>query len=167
MHLWHIGCSFGALAVASIVQAQSSTESYDYDALGRLITVETSGGQNNGEVRAICYDDAGNRTDYEATTGSASLSCAGGTPPPPPPPPPPSTIQITDNNLNVLAAHQSTYQCSIGGFSGYNWEFCSLTSNGVKVYDAYSSPNLDPGYSIQPPKRLDVQSSYYGTGVSP
>ena len=67
-----------ALAVLSIVvlsgtaNAQSSTERYTYDDLGRLLMVETEGGQNDGESQALQYDDAGNRTSYQLSTGTTS-----------------------------------------------------------------------------------------------
>lgn len=85
---------------SSIAEAQSSTEAYSYDALGRLISVVTAGGQNNAETHSICYDDAGNRTQYVSDTSGIPASCTGGTPPPPPPPPannPPVTVNDTSS----------------------------------------------------------------------
>lgn len=81
---------------SSPAAAQQSTETYAYDALGRLIKVEVSGGQNDDEVHSLCYDPAGNRTTYEARSDGQGAACVtagepgsgGGTPPPPPPPPP-------------------------------------------------------------------------------
>ena len=84
-----------ALALqSSPTAAQQSTETYVYDALGRLIKVEVAGGQNEDEVHSLCYDPAGNRTAYEARSDGQSAACVtagepgsgGGTPPPPPPP---------------------------------------------------------------------------------
>ncbi|MEP3050460.1 MAG: hypothetical protein ABJP48_09655 [Erythrobacter sp.] len=110
------GASLATLFAACSAQAQSSTEAYTYDALGRLIKVETSGGQNDDETRAICYDDAGNRTDYEAVTGSTTLSCsAGSAPPPPPPPPPPSPPPPPpSNNPPQTGADGVSGACSTG-----------------------------------------------------
>ncbi len=85
------------MLVSSAAYAQTSTEDYTYDALGRLITVVTTGGSNNAETQSICYDDAGNRTDYVANTSAGATTCGGAPPPPPPPPPPsnnpPTTVQ--------------------------------------------------------------------------
>ncbi|MFA5970661.1 MAG: Ig-like domain-containing protein [Sphingomonas sp.] len=89
-----VGTSLGALAavLAAVgANAQSSTETYSYDALGRLISVVTTGGQNNAETHSICYDDAGNRTQYVSDSLGAPASCAGGSPPPPPSNSPPVT----------------------------------------------------------------------------
>lgn len=158
------------------VSAQSSTETYTYDPLGRLIVVETSGGQNDDETHSICYDDAGNRTEYKSTSDGSASTCTGGgsgggtPPPPPPPPPPPSVIQITDNNLTVLPAHQSTYSCFSGNLFGTWYGFCSLTANNIQVYNSFIIPPTsptDPGYSMTVSHRLDVTSAAYGTGVSP
>ncbi len=55
----------------------TSTESYTYDALGRLVKVVTDGGQANSETRSICYDDAGNRTQYVANTSAGATGCDG------------------------------------------------------------------------------------------
>ena len=71
------GASLGALFLAGLAQAQSSTETYTYDALGRLISVETAGGQNNNETHSICYDDAGNRTQYVSDASGQTAGCGG------------------------------------------------------------------------------------------
>lgn len=95
------------------VSAQSSTETYTYDALGRLIVSDTSGGQNDDEVHSICYDKAGNRVEYTSKSDGSTSSCVddgsgsggGGTPPPPPPPPPPPTNN-PPSTTNDLASGQ-------------------------------------------------------------
>ena len=76
-----------AFACGSISYAQSSTETYTYDSLGRLVKVVTANGSNNGETDSICYDDAGNRTQYVSNTSAGSTVCSGSGSPPPPPPP--------------------------------------------------------------------------------
>lgn len=87
-----------------------------------------------------------------------------------------SMIAITDNNLIVLPAHQSTYDCWQGWIpTGFYLELCSLDSNGIVVFQRanYGGALLDPGYSIQNPvqlpgqQTLSVDSANYGTGVSP
>jgi YD repeat-containing protein len=62
--LFPIGADVG------IAQA-SSTTTYTYDALGRLIAANTSGTVNNGVALTTTYDAADNRTTY-VVTGSAS-----------------------------------------------------------------------------------------------
>ncbi len=93
------GSSLAALCFATFAYAQSSTEFYTYDSLGRLVKVVTEGGNNDTETQSICYDEADNRTQYLANKSDGAVECAhgtGGTPtptptptPPPPPPPPP------------------------------------------------------------------------------
>lgn len=81
-------CSLLVFAATGAVVAQSSTETYDYDALGRLVEVRTVGGANNLQAHEICYDAAGNRTQFRATDDGSSITCAGGSPTPSPTPTP-------------------------------------------------------------------------------
>lgn len=84
-------------------------------------------------------------------------------------------IVITDDNLNVLPAHQSTYTCEIADIPELSlyYEACWLSSSGVMVYKslgqgpANNQPPLDPGYFKLAPIRLEVLPNYYGTGVAP
>ena len=60
-----------ALSIAANdAQAQSSTETYTYDELGRLIKVDVQGGGQNGEERVYTYDQADNRTQVVSTGSS-------------------------------------------------------------------------------------------------
>lgn len=61
------------------------TRLYTYDALGRLVTAESSGTVNNNQANSICYDPAGNRVQYRADSAGVISSCAttGGSAPPP------------------------------------------------------------------------------------
>ena len=70
------GTSFAALTCPMMASAQSSTETFSYDALGRLIKAETTGGQNNGETRELTCDPAGNRTSYASTCATGSCAPA-------------------------------------------------------------------------------------------
>jgi YD repeat-containing protein len=58
--------SLAALAPLSAAHAESTT-SYQYDALGRLLSVTYS----NGSVITYSYDAAGNRTQVTRTAGTA------------------------------------------------------------------------------------------------
>jgi len=51
----------------------AETQTFTYDALGRLVKVETSGGANDGLTTEITMDDAGNRTNY-TVTGAPNIS---------------------------------------------------------------------------------------------
>jgi len=99
-----------ALALGTPAQAQSSTETYTYDALGRLVVAKTGGGTNHNETHSICFDKSGNRTQYESTSDGTSAACVeiganyGGeaepeAPPPPPPPPPVNSPPATQSDL--------------------------------------------------------------------
>lgn len=84
-------------------------------------------------------------------------------------------IVITDDNLNVLPAHQAIYSCEIADIPELSlyYEACWLTSNWVMVYRSLGQgpgnnlPPLDPGYMRPAPIRLEVLPNYYGTGVAP
>lgn len=56
----------GSLAVA--YDASSAATSYAYDALGRLVRVEISGGAQHGVRRSFQYDPAGNRTQSKVSS---------------------------------------------------------------------------------------------------
>jgi YD repeat-containing protein len=106
----YLGVSLAALAAASTATAQSSTEVYDYDALGRLISVVTTGGANDGDAHAICYDAAGNRTSYESRSDRTVPACAeGSSPPPPPPPPPPPAPSLSVSNASITEGGNMTF----------------------------------------------------------
>lgn len=94
------------------VSAQQSTEAYTYDAVGRLIIVETVSGTRDGETRSICYDPSDNRTQYKGTSNGSAASCAeAGEPhyggPPPPPPPPPNRSPVAEADSVSVNCHQT------------------------------------------------------------
>lgn len=63
-----VGLGLSALLVLpAAAAAQSSTKTYEYDALGRLVKVETNGGQENDTRREYEYDPAGNRLSVDST----------------------------------------------------------------------------------------------------
>lgn len=66
------------------------TQVYAYDELGRLVAVQYSGTVNNNQAHSLCYDPAGNRTQYKSDSTGALTSCAGGTPTPAPTNQPPT-----------------------------------------------------------------------------
>lgn len=99
--------------------AQQSTENYKYDVLGRLVAVETAGGQNDEEVHSLCYDAAGNRVEFKATSDGTEAACVsqgtagggsggGGGEDPPPPPPPGNNPPATQNDSVFGNCYAST-----------------------------------------------------------
>ncbi len=107
-HRIHLSTAIRSAAVVACLSptilafAQQSTETYSYDALGRLVKVGVSGGQNAGETHSICYDKAGNRTEYRSTSDGSASTCAGGAAPTPTPTPAPtptsSSLAVGDSS---------------------------------------------------------------------
>jgi YD repeat-containing protein len=65
------------LALSTPALAQESV-TYEYDALGRLVTSKVTGGSNDQVQTSIAYDAAGNRTSY--AVANASTGPGPGTP---------------------------------------------------------------------------------------
>lgn len=114
--LFLAGVSLASIACAA-ASAQSSTETYTYDALGRLVRVVATGGPNDGETQSICYDPAGNRTEYASNSSAGGVGCStpGTTPipsptPTPSPTPAPSPNQPPQANVDSM----SIVQCGSG-----------------------------------------------------
>ena len=78
---YFVSASLVVLAAASNLARASETQSYAYDELGRLVAVTSSGTINNGQKHSICYDPAGNRTEYKSDSAGSGLACAGATSP--------------------------------------------------------------------------------------
>ncbi len=99
-----------ALAVAAPAAAAEASETvtYRYDALGRLVAAQHSGTVNNGRADSLCYDPAGNRTQYRSS-GAGSLADCNAAPPPPPNQPPvanPNSLsapKCVARSVNVIA----------------------------------------------------------------
>lgn len=94
------------LAVGTTSSAQQSTKTYTYDALGRLVSSVTSGGQNDGQAYSSCFDDGHNRTAYEAVNDGSIAACVdigtvGGTPDPDPDPGPTNSPPVTANDSAI------------------------------------------------------------------
>lgn len=70
------------LAGLSVAAAASETQTYSYDALGRLVAVQYSGTPSAGQAHSLCYDPAGNRIQYKSSAAGTLAACP--TPPPPP-----------------------------------------------------------------------------------
>ena len=59
-----------ALLCVSLGARSAETLTYSYDALGRLKSVQTSGGPGHGAVRSYQLDAMGNRTQLQSTAAS-------------------------------------------------------------------------------------------------
>jgi len=66
------GCALSVVLV--MASAASETQTYSYDALGRLISTSTSGGPNTGTATSATFDPAGNRSNYTVTGASQAQS---------------------------------------------------------------------------------------------
>jgi len=67
---WVAGVCLACIPTFSFAQSTTSTESYSYDALGRLIEVEVSDGEQDGAKREYDYDNADNRTQVISVAGA-------------------------------------------------------------------------------------------------
>lgn len=168
----------GTVTVNYITSDGTAAASSDYTATSGTLTFLA--GQTSKTVTVATVDDSVSEPTetmlvaLASPTGGAIIGATAGT----------GTINdndvsgmiaITDASLNILPAHSATYGRVMGnimidfgfGLMPVYLEFVFLTSNNVVVYDIYSSPTVDPGYSMTVSKRLDVLAPYYGTGVAP
>lgn len=137
LNLLFTGVSLAAVACAGIASAQSSTEIYIYDALGRLVKVETIGGQNHGETRDLAYDPAGNRTTYASTCTSTSCVPTPSPTPTPTPPPPSSAPSITISNASGVEGSVLTFVVTLSASHGSNISVGYATAPGTARADDF------------------------------
>lgn len=67
-----VGITLACVSGLSLAQSTTSTESYTYDALGRLTKVEVASGEQDGASRDYNYDKADNRSQVVSTAGANS-----------------------------------------------------------------------------------------------
>ena len=74
--LRHLLLAGGSVAIAAAAPALADeTQTYAYDAKGRLIVKKSTGTANNNQTHSYCYDKAGNRITYDANATGAPASC--------------------------------------------------------------------------------------------
>ena len=66
LHKWLLAAAAATTAAAAVA---AETIAYKYDARGRLVKVERSGGPKSGAATSYSYDKADNRTN-KTTTGA-------------------------------------------------------------------------------------------------
>lgn len=133
--LFLAGVSLASMTFAATAEAQSSTETYTYDALGRLVKVQTSGGQNDGETRDIAYDHAGNRTSYAACT--AGLCSPTPSPTPTPTPTPSASFSISD--AQGTEGTNLVFAVTRAGGSGATHSVAYATATGTAASNDFSA----------------------------
>lgn len=69
--------ALAAFVVLPTTVSAAETANYTYDALGRVVRVERSGGPSNGEQADYSYDPAGNRSNV-TVTGASNGGGSGG-----------------------------------------------------------------------------------------
>lgn len=165
----------------SSLSRATETVTYAYDALGRLVRVQSSGSVNNSVARSLCYDAAGNRTRYVSSLSGATASCSGTpspsptptpTPAPTPSPTPPPTPTITANNPTLNLNASTNYNIGIStlvtlnGASGAITAF-TVPSNGGSASIAgdgqsvtYTTPAVIAAPPCEPPNSVTVFVSY-------
>lgn len=81
---------------AASAEAQE-TQTYSYDPLGRVTGQVTTLGNNDGDTRAYCYDDGGNRFRIRAEQTGMLTDCDGNAIVEPDAPPPISTVNDSES----------------------------------------------------------------------
>lgn len=67
-----------ALAITGMLPSMafaSETITYTYDARGQLVVVKSTGTVNNNKTRSYCYDEAGNRIEFDSNQTGVPDSC--------------------------------------------------------------------------------------------
>ena len=120
--------------------AQSSTEVYTYDALGRLIMVKVTGGSNSNQTRSYCFDKASNRTTYVLKTDGLFASCVttGASSPAPAPTPTPAP-SITVNNASAEEGGAIVFTVRLSSASS-----SSISVNYATAYGTAGSSDIYP-----------------------
>lgn len=79
MKLRFLALSGAALAMGFALSAGATeTKTYTYDALGRLIVVindDHDGNSSDDKVRSYCYDEAGNRLEFNSDDDGTPDAC--------------------------------------------------------------------------------------------
>lgn len=162
------GAAVLALVAASVPPSSIASENvtYAYDALGRLVKVQSSGSVNNNVAHSLCYDATGNRVTYASSTAGATATCA---PTPAPTPTPTSTITASNPTLNLRAS--TTYTIGISAlvtlngangaittFSTVGGGSASIASGGQSV--SYTTPAVASVPPCEPPNSVTVSIPY-------
>ncbi len=114
--------SLATILVACQASAQSSTETFTYDPLGRLIKVEVADGPSDGEVRDYAYDDAGNRTLVTNGTG-------GSTPAPTP------SLSVSNASVSEGGTANFTVSLSAAGSSTITTQYATSSAGSASSND--------------------------------
>ena len=82
LRYWSV-VSSRAVAIGTIAGpaiSQSVSETFSGDALGRLVQIDRSGGENDGKIISTCFDPVGDRTRYDLTSSAPAASPMSTTP---------------------------------------------------------------------------------------
>ena len=126
-------------------KAWARSETYTYDALGRLTSVT----YDNGDVVYYVYDAAGNRTTVQRN----------GTPPAPPSPPGPPTP-------STLTVGVSATTWDSNGTTGDDAPVAALVSGGVPPY-AFTWQRVSGIPAVVPETPTDSWTVWTWTGTNP
>jgi hypothetical protein len=139
------------LSTCVLVAQANETNTFTYDALGRLKSVQTSGGPGNGVQRSYQYDDAGNRVQFQITGGASGS---------------PVSISPTSSVVNLVASG-GVLAVNLGG-SGTPGGMVTFTENGAFLGSAYVFDNQASIFLEGLPRGLHtITASYSGDGANP
>ena len=126
-------CSLGAGGSAS------ETKTYTYDALGRLVQAQSSGTVNNQDTSSICYDPAGNRTQYKSDGAGSVVNCGSGSSNNPP---------VTQSDSVQVGCNQTTTVNVTANDSDPDGNL-PLTLISVAVNSGFASATVASASSVQ------------------
>lgn len=129
-------CSCTAL-ITSFVAHATETITYSYDALGRLVASQSSGDVNNNQARSLCYDSAGNRTQFRSSSTGSLTGCV----PTPTPTPAPPRFAIADAsavNEGGTLIYTVTRSGVVSGSLALNYSTANGTAISGSDYTAIS-----------------------------
>jgi Calx-beta domain len=129
--------SFKFVAVVSILAfvpigaLASEVIDYEYDELGRLISVSHGGNVNNGLKASYCHDPAGNRTKYKADSAGVAATCDTG--------PPPTTISFAISDASGTEGDTFVFTVTKTGTTGSSISVNYATQNGTAGGQDYTA----------------------------
>jgi YD repeat-containing protein len=162
------------LSISGGTAAALDTQTFSYDALGRLVAVQKSGGSTN----SICYDPAGNRSRYKTDSGGTAAPCIGtpvtpSTPAPTPTPKNPTLYVTTSTTTTITLATLANYTgaAAITSFTPQSGGGSAVIASGGQSVN-YTAPYLaqpgmcQPAYSLSYTVTYTVQNTPGGASAS-
>lgn len=140
-------CLFPCAALTPALASENQT--YRYDALGRLQSVATEGGPNNGIQINTQFDPAGNRTRYQVASGNTAGSCTLTV----------SASQANTDEFTIYPFVERVGDCPSAIGVAYSVEYLNGAPYGNAAWFGASSP-IQPGEGNPARRSVRVWSGY-------